>query len=85
MLIIALLDKTIKLADAVHWVKANPGQTGMYRVNYDMSNWNQFVTMLRSDHTVSCVCAVRIYMRTVYTIIFLCTVCGHVHCNNIFE
>ena len=54
--IVPLLDKSIQLDSDVHWVKANPGQTGFYRVNYDMSNWNHFVSLLRSDHMVSCEC-----------------------------
>ena len=54
--IVPLLDKSIQLGSDVHWVKANPGQTGFYRVNYDMSNWNHFVSLLRSDHMVSCEC-----------------------------
>ena len=51
-LIIVLLDKSIQLDSAVGWVKANAGQTGFYRVNYDMSDWMQFITMLHDHHTV---------------------------------
>ena len=51
--IVVLLDQGIQLDPAVSWVKANAGQTGLYRVNYDVSDWIQFVTMLRNDHTVS--------------------------------
>jgi len=47
-----LPDKSIQLERAVSWIKANPGQTGLYRVNYDMSDWIQFVSLLHHDHTV---------------------------------
>lgn len=46
--------ETIQLQSNTNWVKANAGQTGLYRVNYDMSDWKQFVSMLLSDHTVRC-------------------------------
>ena len=55
MHVVLSLDNVIQLDAAVNWVKANAGQTGLYRVNYGMSDWMQFVSMLRSDHTVRCV------------------------------
>ena len=35
------------------WMKANAGQTGLYRVNYDLVGWVHFISQLQSDHTVS--------------------------------
>ena len=66
--IVVSLDHSIQLGPAVSWVKANAGQTGLYRVNYDVTDWIQFVTMLRNDHTVS-VCTLYI------SIVFCITIC----------
>ena len=63
--IVVSLDHSIQLDAAVSWVKANAGQTGLYRVNYDVTDWIQFVTMLRNNHTVS-VCM--LYIGTVLCI-----------------
>ena len=46
-------DKTIQLDSSVAWMKANAGQTGLYRVNYDLPSWVQFISMLQNEHTVS--------------------------------
>ena len=32
------------------WIKANVGQTGFYRVNYDQKNWNRLTNQLSSNH-----------------------------------
>lgn len=34
------------------WIKANVGQTGFYRVNYDKTNWKRLVKQLDSNHKV---------------------------------
>jgi len=34
------------------WIKANVGQTGFYRVNYDQKNWNRLTNQLSSNHKV---------------------------------
>ena len=35
------------------WIKANVGQTGFYRVNYDKKNWNRLMSQLSTNHKVS--------------------------------
>ncbi|XP_071788649.1 endoplasmic reticulum aminopeptidase 1-like [Asterias amurensis] len=35
----------------VRWIKANMNQSGFYRVNYDVDNWNALINQLKEDHT----------------------------------
>ena len=95
LMIDVLPDQTIQLDAGVSWVKANAGQTGLYRVNYDVLDWIQFVTMLRDDHIVSvcvCVCVrvracVHVYVchyctMSCITVLYVCLGCpmhGHIH------
>lgn len=34
------------------WLMVNINQTGFYRVNYDLKNWEKLIEQLLSDHTV---------------------------------
>ncbi|XP_065908109.1 aminopeptidase N-like [Dysidea avara] len=43
-------DKTIQLDSLVTWMKANAGQTGLYRVNVDLPSWVQFISLLQNNH-----------------------------------
>ena len=38
--------------DGTGWIKANEGQTGFYRVNYEQKQWDQLINQLERDHTV---------------------------------
>ncbi|XP_065906392.1 glutamyl aminopeptidase-like isoform X2 [Dysidea avara] len=49
-LITVRTDKTIQLDTSVTWMKANAGQTGLYRVNYDLRGWVQFISLLQNNH-----------------------------------
>ena len=75
--IVVLLDKSIQLDSTVSWVKANAGQTGFYRVNYDMSDWMQFITMLHNRHIVR---AVFIVCSIILLLLVLCPSCVCIDC-----
>ena len=48
------LSVTLQLPGSLSgWFKANVGQTGFYRVNYDEENWKRLSQQLRHNHTVS--------------------------------
>ena len=34
------------------WIKANVGQYGYYRVNYDRENWERLTNVLKTNQTV---------------------------------
>lgn len=34
------------------WIKANVGQTGFYRVNYEKKNWDRLIKQLKTNHKV---------------------------------
>ena len=40
------------IPDSETWLLANINQTGFYRVNYDVTNWNMLTQQLLTDHTV---------------------------------
>lgn len=46
---IVISDSLISLSD---WLLVNVNQTGFYRVNYDVKNWEILTQQLLSDHTV---------------------------------
>lgn len=35
------------------WIKMNAGQTGFYRVNYEIDNWEKLIHQLNTDHQVN--------------------------------
>ena len=35
------------------WIKMNAGQTGFYRVNYEIENWNKLIHQLNTHHQVN--------------------------------
>ena len=45
----------VKLPDgtpANAWIKVNAGQSGFYRVNYDVDNWDKLIRQLNTNHKV---------------------------------
>lgn len=35
------------------WIKMNAGQSGFYRVNYEIDNWEKLIHQLNTDHQVN--------------------------------
>ncbi|ELT91342.1 hypothetical protein CAPTEDRAFT_224136 [Capitella teleta] len=49
-------DKTINLDQDLgdgDWLLANVGHSGLFRVNYDLENWNALIGQLKTDHLVN--------------------------------
>lgn len=43
---------TLNNIDSSSWLLLNVNQTGYYRVNYDLSNWQKLIEILYTDHFV---------------------------------
>ena len=59
LLLLLHLTETVDFPSDKGFIKVNVGQTGFYRVNYDLSNWLNLIAHLHDNpqsqvHVVSC-------------------------------
>lgn len=47
-----MLEVVIKLDEPVDWIKFNHDQIGYYRVNYERTEWESLLNVLRWSHKV---------------------------------
>lgn len=43
----------IELEEPVEWIKFNKDQVGYYRVNYETTEWENLIHLLKYYHTVN--------------------------------